>query len=137
LIAGFVSLAGANYGDDADCGGGKTVGPMSVLQIHGDADGTVPYNGGQLVGTKIPSSAESIAPWATRAGCAAELTATGETIDLDTGLPGAETVVEEHAACTEGRAVERWTIKGGQHIPALDPTFPTRVVDFLMAHPKP
>ncbi len=134
-VAAIVSLAGAMYLDDMDC---KATTPVSVLQIHGTADGTVPYDGGDLYpGHTAPSAPTSVADWAARNGCDAALTDTGETLDLDSGLAGAETTAASHAGCTTGYDAELMTIQGGGHIPALTPVFSETLVAFLLAHPKP
>ncbi|MBX3196851.1 MAG: alpha/beta hydrolase fold domain-containing protein [Labilithrix sp.] len=133
-IAGIVSLAGAAYADPAKCAASQ---PVAVLQVHGDADETVSYAGGTLVAGAgaYPSAKATVATWAEKNGCDAALTATGDTLDLDTGLAGAETTIERHA-CTAG-AAELWTIAGGAHIPSFGAAWAERLYGFLEAHPKP
>jgi polyhydroxybutyrate depolymerase len=133
-IAGIASLAGGVYLDAAKC---AAAAPVSVLQIHGTADGTVNYSGGVFT-TGVPAypgAKETVKLWANKNGCDANLVPGGDPIDIDTGLPGAETTVERHA-CTQG-AAELWTIKNGVHIPTVGAVFSNKVLDFLMAHPKP
>lgn len=132
-IAGIVSLAGATYSDPAKC---KATDPVAVLQVHGDMDETVAYGGGKLYGAAtFPGAKETVATWAAKNGCGAELTTTAEKLDLDTGLAGDDTVVARHA-CTKG-AAELWTITNGKHVPALQPTWASLIYGFLEAHPKP
>ncbi|MBX3216561.1 MAG: alpha/beta fold hydrolase [Labilithrix sp.] len=133
-IAGIVSLAGAAYADPAKCAASQ---PVAVLQVHGDADETVSYEGGTLVAgaAAYPSAKTTVATWAAKNGCDAALTATADTLDLDTGLAGAETTVARHA-CTAG-AAELWTIAGGAHIPSFGAAWSERLYAFLEAHPKP
>lgn len=133
-IAGIVSLAGAVYADPAKCTASE---PVAVLQVHGDADETVSYAGGSLVAgaPPYPSAKTTVATWAAKNGCDDALTATGDTLDLDTSVAGAETVVERHA-CTSG-AAELWTIAGGKHIPTFGAAWAERFYAFLEAHPKP
>ncbi len=57
------------------------------------------------------------------------------TLDLDSGLPGAETKVERYDGCQA--AVELWTIQGGSHVPALQPIWGETIYGFLSSHPKP
>ena len=53
-------------------------------------------------------------------------------------LAGAETTVTKYASgCKAGGHAELWTIQGGSHIPQFGSTFPSLVVEFLLAHPKP
>jgi polyhydroxybutyrate depolymerase len=118
-----------------------------VLQIHGDLDDTVLYEGGSIVGNAYPSAATTVADWVSIDGCDAAGTA-GAPLDLATAadlqdsgsaeLPGAETEVVVHGAgCEPGGHAELWTIVGGGHVPGLSPGFTPAVIDFLMAHPKP
>ena len=132
-IASIVSLAGANFGDPADC---NATAPLSVLQIHGDADDTVPYEGGSFTTSSIPSALESAAYFAELDGCDPSPEA-GDPIDLDSGIDGAETTVQSFTGCDAGYAAELWTIQGGGHIPELAESFPELIVDFALAHPKP
>lgn len=133
-IAGIVSLAGAVDADPAKCGPSE---PVAVLQVHGDADETVAYNGGSVLKgvPPHPSAKTTVATWASKNGCDDALVDTGETRDLDTGIVGAETVVARHA-CTKG-AAELWTIVGGKHSPSLQPSWAEQMYAFLEAHPKP
>src|SRR5207244_479367 len=95
-LAGVVSLAGMTWKDAAKCPAKDRI---AILQIHGDADGNIKYGGGNNVGAPwmapYPSAHETVAHWATTDGCGA-LQATGETLDLDTGLAGAETSIERY-----------------------------------------
>jgi len=133
-IAGIVSLAGAVWADASKC---NPTEPVAVLQVHGDADLVVSYTGGSLFGTfpPYPGAKKTVATWAEENGCDATLTDTGEKIDLDTALAGAETKVERHA-CTSG-AAELWTIVGGGHVPSFNAQWAQRIYGFLEAHPKP
>jgi polyhydroxybutyrate depolymerase len=134
-LAGVVSLAGLTYKDAAKC---KTTSRLAVLQIHGDADENMNYNGGSVGApwmAPYPSAHETVALWGAKNGCGA-LASTGQTLDLDSKLAGAETTVERYGGCTAG-AVELWTIRGGRHQPALNPRWYEPVWAFLSAHPKP
>jgi len=128
-VAAIAALAGDVWKDASKC---NPTAPVAVLQIHGTADQEVPYNGG----ANEPSAPESVATWAQKNGCGADLADTGTTLDLDNGLAGAETKVARHA-CTSG-AAELWTVQGGVHV--LDfkmPDWGNNVFDWLMQHPKP
>jgi polyhydroxybutyrate depolymerase len=132
-IAAIVSLAGATYTDASKC---KATDPVSVLQVHGDADGTVSYLGGSFAGGVIsyPGAKATVASWATKNGCGADLAGTAK-LDLDTAVPGEETTVQSHT-CTKG-AAELWTIVGGAHVPPFQANWAELVYGFLEAHPKP
>jgi polyhydroxybutyrate depolymerase len=130
-IAAIVSLAGAN-----PLMGCTPSEPVSVLQVHGTADDTIFFDGGDILGNAYPSATESVAFWANIGGCAANPTTDPATLDLDTGLTGAETTVARHDGCTGGWA-EQWTIQDGAHVPDLDSSWAPTILDFLMARPKP
>jgi polyhydroxybutyrate depolymerase len=135
LVAGVVSLAGATWKDPARC---RPRAPVAVLQIHGTEDGVIRYAGGRdpPAAAPYPGAVESVARWAELDGCAGPLTATGERLDLDRRVPGPETRVARHGGC-RGGAAELWTMRGGGHEPRLrSAAFATRVLAFLLAHPK-
>ena len=127
-IAAIVSLAGASWKDGARC---QPAAPVAVLQIHGDADDTVPYAGGP----DLPSARQSVAFFAAVDGCDAT-SAPGDALDLDSRLPGSETTVDRWRSC-RGGAAELWTIRGGSHVPTFYSTIPDTIYRFLDAHPRP
>ena len=131
-IAAIVSLAGAVWNDPARC---NPTSPVSILDVHGDADQTISYDGGG--NPPYPSEATTMATWAQKNACTGALTANGKTLDLDTSIAGAETVEKAYGGCPAGIDVELWTIQGGAHVPALaTPTWAEEVWGFLSAHPK-
>lgn len=135
-IAAIVSLAGAMLSDASKC---KPASPVSVLQIHGTADTTVAYDGGQLVpGHTFPGAKATVASWVTIDGCSNTPDTSAPPLDLESKLAGSETTVTKYATgCKPGGHVELWTIEGGAHIPSLSKTFAPSIIDFLFAHPKP
>lgn len=132
-VAAIVSLAGATFIDPADCGASE---PVSVLQIHGDADETILYEGGTTT-LPYPSAADTVAFWAGLAGCDAEPVIDPVTLDLDGDVDGAETTVADYSGCAAGVDVSLWTVAGGAHVPDVTPTFREGVVGWLLAHEKP
>ncbi len=133
-ISAVVSLAGANWKDPNQCMPSSAV---SVLELHGDKDPLVDYNGGNIVGftaPPFPSAHDTVATWALRNGCTGPLAPTGARYDIDNGLAGTETRVEAYSGCR--RPVELWTIEGGGHVPGFTPEFRERIWDFLNAHAK-
>src|SRR5690606_30047136 len=115
LVRLVVSVAGAMAADDAACAPER---PVSVVQAHGTADPVVSFDGGNLAdvglpeGAAYPSAADSVAAWARLDRCDDEPVAAG-TLDLDVGLPGAETSVAAYSGCAGDVRVELWTIDGG------------------------
>jgi len=135
-IAGIVSLAGAVWKDGSKC---QPTAPIAILQLHGDRDSVILYDGGPpspSTSPRYPSARETAALWAARNGCTGALQATGALHDLEGLIPGAETKVEAYAGCPAG-AVELWTIQGGEHIPPLTTNWAEPVWSFLAAHPRP
>jgi len=120
-FAAIISLAGSAPFDPSDCVPTEAV---SVLQIHGDADDTVPYEGGtEVIGIPCmhPSAPEMVETWGEHVGCTGELLDTGEDLDIEDPLDDPETRVEAVAGCPAGVGVELWTIEGGGHIPRIEP----------------
>jgi len=140
VIAAIASLAGATFADDADCSPSE---PVSAVQVHGTADGTIAYTGGQILGNPYPGAIDTAAKWAAYNGCTGALGAANPPpLDFDQSVAGAETTSQFHEGCPAGVAVGVWTIEGGSHIPPINTAttpYPmtTAIVDFLLAHPKP
>jgi len=134
LIAGIASLAGSVWSDPNKC---APTSPINVLEIHGTKDDAVLYEGNMTQGGGYPGAVETTEIWAQKNGCALTPTA-GEPIDIDAVLPGAETQVSKYVTgCKPGGSAELWTMKGASHVPGLGPNFAPKVVDWLLAHPKP
>ncbi|HUH02603.1 MAG TPA: alpha/beta fold hydrolase [Kofleriaceae bacterium] len=136
-VAALISLAGAPALDPDDCAPSS---PLSILQIHGDADDTVLYGGADAVvdiPCPYPAATDTVARFAAFNGCDAQLSASGERLDLESSLPGTDTRIDTHANCAAGIATELWTIEGGGHIPALRPDAYLTMWDFFRAHPRP
>lgn len=118
-VAGIASIAGSiTAGEPADrC---RPAQPVTVIQVHGDADDVVAYGGGHVLGrVEVPehaSAAEAVARWARLDGCRAEPAPGGE-LDLEDRLAGPETVVTRYEGCRDA-AVELWTVRGGSHFVA-------------------
>ncbi|MEE2776785.1 MAG: alpha/beta fold hydrolase [Acidobacteriota bacterium] len=133
-IAAIVSLAGA---DDPEAPA-TTANPVHVLQIHGTADETISYGGGDIQGVGSYTGAErTVEGWATRNGCDASGMDVG-TVDLVGTLEGPETSITRYtSSCQVGGSAELWTIAEGSHVPGLSEHFSPLVVEWLMGHPKP
>jgi polyhydroxybutyrate depolymerase len=135
VIAGIVSIAGATFLDPAHC---KPSGPINVLQIHGTADETIRYEGGPIYdgGPVYPGAHETIDQWAAFNGCAGKVIETELTMNLigDDALDSSVTYYEQ---TVPGGAVELWTMQDGVHVPPWAPECQPRIVDWLLAHPKP
>jgi polyhydroxybutyrate depolymerase len=135
-FAAIISLAGAPP-LTADCSPDQ---PVGILQIHGDADDTVYYAGGDGIGgfefpCAYPGAIDTVTQWADRNGCTGELADTGDSLDLVTDLAGDETAVQRVGGCAAA-GVELWTIAGGPHIPALGNAVYQPMWEFLAANAR-
>jgi len=134
-VTAIAGLAGSTTSiDGSDC---SPSAPVSVLHVHGTSDQTVAYGGGTLLpgGPAYAGAEASTAQWADHDGCGDTWSA-GAALDLERTLAGAETSAAAAEGCPAGIGVERWTIAGGGHIPALASDFSARVLDWLAAHPR-
>jgi polyhydroxybutyrate depolymerase len=148
VVAAVVSAAGAGLPDD-DCRPSR---PVTVLQIHGDADSVIRYAGATkedagFLGAGYPGAEETVRGWARRNGCT-EPARDGAPVDLavaadvnrpgSRALEGAETRTRTYdAGCRPGGVVQLWTIAGADHAPDLSASYAQQLVAFLLAHPKP
>jgi polyhydroxybutyrate depolymerase len=125
-FAGLVSLAGSSYADGASCTPSR---PVSVLQIHGDLDDTILYDG---IAGGYASAPDIAARWAGYGECDATATP-GAPLDYDSAVDGAETETLQYPGCAEGIDVQLWTIAGGGHIPGVTDDGVDAMLDWLLA----
>lgn len=134
-IAGAASLAGAAPAAGMECTPTKA---LTLLEVHGDADPIVRYEGGSVFDTvflpRFGSAQQGLSDWAKRFGCTGPANS-GPDLDLDPGLPGAETRVQSFAGCPGG-SVALWTVHGGTHSVGTDPESVARIWRFLSAPRK-
>jgi polyhydroxybutyrate depolymerase len=137
LIRGIFSIAGAGPHDTSACRPQK---PLSVVQIHGDADPIVKFDGGYLFADRRrprhPSAEKSLSYWAKFNACSGEPGVLGQ-LDLDPGIPGAETEVKQYPGCSGQSRVELWRIPGGNHTVGLSRLSVQAIVDFIAADAAP
>ena len=145
LVAAIVSYAGAAPRDWGDC---RPAEPVAVLEIHGDADRVVDYDGGRI---DPPGAAAPLAPfpsvngtaalWLRRNGCSADMVRLSTRLNVAAGIGGpdgpAEAIVRQSRGCAAGGHMEVWRVPRGGHVLSLSPRFQDLVLDFLLAHPKP
>ncbi|KAI1263518.1 family 1 carbohydrate esterase [Xylariaceae sp. FL1019] len=105
-FAAFAAASGAFYtdvvGDDA-CHPARS--PLPILEIHGGADTTIPYAGGEGRGGPLPSIPDWLSRWATRNQCG-----TSTVSDLANGV--------HHSVWTcagQGAVLQHWKIDGHDH----------------------
>lgn len=134
LVTSVISIAGSTFDEASSCA--PATYPVSVLTIHGDEDGTIPYEGATFLGASYPGAVETADRFATLAGCTSSSLL--DNIDVDASIDGDETTVLSYADCAPDTEVTLWTIVGGPHIP-----FPwadsakDSFVDWLLNHARP
>lgn len=132
-FAAIASLAGADHTERRQ----GPAAPVHVLQIHGTADATIAYRGGEIRENRYPGALTSVRRWAAHNGCEGNGRAR-EMRDLDASLPGFETgVLRFNIGCRSGGSAELWTISAGAHSPTFSASYAEQVVEWLYAHPKP
>jgi polyhydroxybutyrate depolymerase len=132
-ITAIAAFNGAMWQDASRC---RPSVPVSVLAIHGTADGSIAYGGGSIDGRAYPSADRTATDWAGFNRCGGAATE-APALDVISDLPGSETAVREFTGCAGGSAVRTWTIDGGVHVPRLAPAFTPAVLDFLLARTRP
>lgn len=128
-ISAVASISGASPAADVPCRPSR----LAWLEVHGDADDIVRYEGGTVFDSSglapHPSAAQSLALWCQRLGCMGPIERS-VSLDLNSELKGAETSVEQATQCPEGRAV-LWTMHGGGHNSGLGSAALAAVWSFL------
>jgi polyhydroxybutyrate depolymerase len=137
LIAGMASISGRTYYDPNSC---HPTQPVNVLQIDGSADVYLGWTGpdyGMPFVAEAPGAVRTVQNWARLNGCQDPVMEAAPSLDLSTSVAGIDTTVLRYTQCPPGGAVELWTVNGGGHVPADSSEARARLVDWLLAHPKP
>ncbi|GAA4619404.1 PHB depolymerase family esterase [Saccharopolyspora hordei] len=131
-IAAFAPVSGAFYPQGGECAPDR---PAPVLDFHGTADGTIPYDGDPAKG--LPPVPDWMAGWAERNGCA------DEPVVRDHG-DGVQ--VSTWHGCDRGSTVVHYRVEGLGHdwpsthpnpdsdVPAVLDATPI-IEDFFARHP--
>ncbi|MDC1029468.1 thrombospondin type 3 repeat-containing protein [Euryarchaeota archaeon] len=114
MIRSAISLAGATYDDFTDC---ENTGTPNILQIHGELDSTIYYDGGAILGNEYPSASETVSYWANRSSCQSSSTLTTQ-YDFISGAEN-DTFVSEYLGCNSGNRVSLWSMPSEGHIPNI------------------
>jgi polyhydroxybutyrate depolymerase len=135
-VAAAVSMAGAARKDPARCAPTE---PVSVLAIRGDEDPVVRQQGGTVFDLPVPpypSAKETLTTWLTKDRCAGALVRSGDRLDFDALLPGAETTIQDASGCPPGIGVSEWIVAGGSHVPAPSRAGVDAIWAWMASHPK-
>lgn len=133
VVAAVISIAGAQNADVSRCVPSE---PVPMVQLHGDADDTIEFDGGSLFGAPYPSAVTTVEGWAQLNGCSGALVPAGVALDLVSDITGAETAVSRFGGCPRG-SVELWRMQGAGHAPSVQPTFAGVLLDWLLPNAKP
>jgi polyhydroxybutyrate depolymerase len=137
-IAGIVSMAGETYKDQTKCAASA---PIAFLEVQGDADMTVPYNGGRPEGISgipiAPGAIETTRDWATKNDCNLKADDSEPPIQLMATSSGPDTNKSVYNGCQANGHTELWTIHLGPHSPPWDASWAPDVFDYVTAYPKP
>jgi len=130
LVKAVVSIAGAGPLPPQPC---PAPAPVRVLEVHGDADEVVLYQGGRVLRRGVPreqlSSERTVRDWAGRLGCDPEAEPVRD-FDFEARIPGDETRAVRFQNCRRG-AVELWTVRGGRHPIGFRAPSQAAIWDFL------
>ena len=114
MIRAAISLAGATYNDFTNC---ENTGTPNILQIHGELDSTIYYDGGSILGNEYPSASDTVSYWANRSNCQSSSTQTTQ-YDFISGAEN-DTFVSEFLGCNSGNRVSLWSMPSEGHIPSI------------------
>jgi len=130
-VSAYTGATGANDADSTCKRNWETLGGTNVLQLHGDADTWVPYEGG----INWPGSAESARLVASGMGCDVNKKRTDETT-----MGGFAVTETSYDTCPAGTSSVEWRVKGMDHLPeggsGLKPLL-QRALDWMLDHEKP
>lgn len=131
IVAAVASLSGATFDNPEDC---SVEEPVRTLQIHGTEDEGIDYLGGETDQGPYPGAVETTEQWASFNHCSLDSDHSSPTLDLDSRVPGFETMVAKYANdCEPGGGSELWTIVGGTHNPAFSADFTPLVLNFFLS----
>jgi polyhydroxybutyrate depolymerase len=131
LVSAVVAVAGTTATGPLDCVPSEGV---SVLQVHGTADGVIRYDGGALLpGRSYASAPATVDAWRAREHCGTD-PRPGPPLDSDASLPGAETTRTTWSGCDGRTAVSLWTVEGGVHSPQVTEDFSHALAGWLAHH---
>jgi polyhydroxybutyrate depolymerase len=121
-LTAIASISGAAPGaQDPPCTPSK---PISVLQIHGDADEVIAYGGGRMRDAEYPSARDSLAPYLT----VAQIRAAPRVHRTDSVFFG--TIRKQDWSAPEAR-ISLWTVEHGRHQLRAAQARALEVLDFL------
>jgi len=127
-VSALVSLAGTTWLNAADCHATR---PVSVLQIHGDSDEYMPFEGDDYG----PAALVALERWGTRAGCdLSSWSAEPQKLELADDASEPETTVSRYTSgCEAGTDIALWFLEATGHYPALRPSATEQALSWALA----
>ncbi|MFP6685136.1 MAG: hypothetical protein VB934_10500, partial [Polyangiaceae bacterium] len=127
-VSALVSIAGGTWLNEADCRASR---PVSILQIHGDSDEYMPFEGDE----SAPSALEALSRWGARANC--DLSSWIEEpkkLDLADDAIDEETTVSRYTSgCEAGTDIALWFLEATGHYPPLRPSATKQALSWALA----
>lgn len=125
-IAGIAAIAGGLVVTETACAQ-----PMRVFFIQGTDDGTVPYEGGSLLGVEVLGAEETVQRWREVGQCAS--TSVEEApVDFDLLVAGAESTITRWEDCVPSVSVELWRMEGSGHVPGFRRDFAAALMSRML-----
>jgi len=121
-IAGIASLAGATFETKGECDPSE---PVSMLQMHGDLDASVLYEGSAY----YPGAEEIAERWSDYNAC--DEYVDDPSRDYVDSLAGDETRVRRYEGC-DGATTELWTHVGSAHVPLFNDSWRDDLLTWLL-----
>ncbi len=121
-VAGIASLAGSTYETRKECEPSE---PVSMLQMHGDLDDSVLYEGTAF----YPGAVEIADRWADLNACGDPVVEASR--DYVDSAVGDETEVIHYEDCSA--STELWTQVGSGHVPLFNDTWRDDLLAWLLA----
>lgn len=129
-VTSVVSIAGSGWLDGSRC---RPTRPVSVLQVHGSADETMPYAGD----ADAPGAEVMFARWGDRSTCAPDSAEQSPApLELVDDAVADETTEWVRQSCQAGTDVRLWRLEGSDHYPEFSWAFTERMLDWALTHPR-
>ncbi len=109
---------------------------LTVFATDSTEDTGILYDGGTFNSVRYPSAIKTVSDWATRNGCTGILVDSSPNLNIDAGISGDETRVQNFTDCPPAGEVELWTILGGSHAPRFNANWSEMIWAFFSSHPK-
>lgn len=132
LIAGIVPFAGVGFNTWPS----SPSNPIHILNIHGNKDKVIKWDGGLINKVQYPSVKDNFAAWAKFNHCKQIESDEPEIIDATSSVPGKNTKITKYSDSKNSVQMEFWEINNGPHVTPLNKQTLKRVVEWMLKNPK-